>query len=142
MSNEQSGLYEKYVVIKKVDGTTITDCFILVPEKDPAAVVAIQAYAAATSDKRLADELYKWVGKPMRKPLTLNQVNIYEEIVWIEFRNFPQAYGWRAGVDDAMRWVRRVYRQMSNPVYGVHYRLWACRPTDEEREAAPWEECE
>ena len=141
MNDEQSGLYDKYMVIKKVDGTTITDCFILVPEKDPAAVVAMQAYAAATENKRLADDLYKWIGKPLRKPMTLTQANSYQDPVWIEFRHFGEANGWRAGLHDALKWASRIYRGLKSvPLFGVHYRVWAFRPTNEERAAAPWED--
>ncbi len=67
MANEQKGLYGKYLVVKVVDGTVIEDCFILRPDKDPAAVVALQAYATATENRTLADDLYKWVGKPKEK---------------------------------------------------------------------------
>lgn len=141
MSSEQSGLYEKYVVIKKVDGTTITDCFILVPEKDPAAVVAMQAYAAATENKALADDIYRWVGKPLRKPMTLTEANSCQDPVWIEFKIFDTANGWRSGMCDALHWASRVYKGLQTvPQFGVHYRIWAFRPTAEEREAAPWEE--
>ena len=72
MAADKSGLYGKYMVIKVVDGTVIEDCFILRPEKDPAAVKAMQAYAAATDDKELADAIYKWVGMPNGQ--TLEQV--------------------------------------------------------------------
>lgn len=67
MAADKTGLYHKYIVIKVVDGTVIEDCFILRPEKDPAAVKAMQAYAAATDNKSLADDIYKWVGKPDQK---------------------------------------------------------------------------
>lgn len=141
MDEKNKGLYDKYMVIKQVDGTTITDCFILRPEKDPAAVVAMQAYAAATKNKRLADDLYKWVGKPLRKPLTLTQANSYQYAVWIEFRHFPEASGWQAGLCNALKWADLVYRGIKRaPIFGVHYRIWEYRPTEEEKEAAPWEE--
>ena len=67
MAVERKGLFGKYLVIKVVDGTVIENCFILRPDKDPAAVTALQAYAAATDDQKLADDIYKWVGKPNEK---------------------------------------------------------------------------
>lgn len=141
MDGKNDGLYDKYLVIKKVDGTTIEDCFILRPEKDPAAVAAIQAYAAATENKRLADDLYRWVGRPIRKPMTLTEANSCQDPVWIEFRHFESANGWREGLSDALWWASRVYRGLnSTPRFGVHYKIWAFCPTDEERAAAPWEE--
>lgn len=77
--------------------------------------------------------------KPMQKPLTLEEVNKYDEPVWIEFKVFSSANGWREGISDVLYWVQKVYKDMSNPVMGVVYRLWRCKPTDEERSAAPWE---
>lgn len=77
--------------------------------------------------------------RPMQKPLTLEEVNKYDEPVWIEFKVFSSANGWREGISDVLYWVQRVYKDMSNPVMGVVYRLWRCKPTDEERSAAPWE---
>lgn len=57
----------KYLIVKVVDGTYIENSFFICPEKDPAAVKAMQAYAAATDNKSLADDIYKWVGKPDQK---------------------------------------------------------------------------
>lgn len=79
------------------------------------------------------------LNKPMQKPLTLEEVNKYDEPVWIEFKVFSSANGWREGISDVLYWVQKVYKDMSNPVMGVVYRLWRCKPTDEERSAAPWE---
>ena len=64
MSNTK-GLYGKYIITKS-DGTPVNGrCFILKPDKDPAAVTALQAYAAVTGDEQLRDDLYAWVGKPL-----------------------------------------------------------------------------
>lgn len=63
-TDDKRGLYGKYI-ITKADGTPVTDrCFVLKPDKDPAAVAALQAYAAATDDEQLRDDLYAWVGMP------------------------------------------------------------------------------
>ena len=51
---EHAGLYGKYTVYKNKDGSLVTDCFILRPAKDPAAVAALRAYAAATDNAELA----------------------------------------------------------------------------------------
>lgn len=59
---------DKYMIIKVVDGTAIEDCFVIHPGKDPAAVAALQAYAQATENRMLADEIYRWVGKPKKMP--------------------------------------------------------------------------
>ena len=78
--------------------------------------------------------------KPMQKPLTLTEANSYQEPLWIEFRDFKEANGWREGLCDALNWAHRVYRDLSREAeFMVHYRLWRHRPTDEEREASSWE---
>ena len=64
---------DRYLVIKLVNDTSIENSFILNPYKDPAAVKALQAYAAATENKVLANDLYAWVGKP-KEQQTLEQV--------------------------------------------------------------------
>lgn len=87
----------------------------------------------------LRDALDKPMQKPMQKPLTLKEVNKYDEPVWIEFKVFSSANGWREGIFDVLYWVQKVYKGMSNPEMGVVYRLWRCKPTDEEMEAAPWQ---
>ena len=78
--------------------------------------------------------------KRLFKPLTLTEVLAHEGRVWIEFRVFTTANGWVDGVAEAMSWVDRAYKGMRNPEYGAHYRMWPCKPTEEERAAAPWEE--
>lgn len=79
--------------------------------------------------------------KPMRKPLTITEANLYQDPVWIEFRYFAEASMWRAGLCDALNWAKRIYRGLqSTPQFGVHYRIWAFRPTIEECEATPWED--
>lgn len=55
------GLYSKYEVRKRSDGTLVNNCFVLRPDRDDAAIAAMLAYADATSDSRLAKELREWV---------------------------------------------------------------------------------
>ena len=40
----------------------MTDCFVLCPAKDPAAVAALRAYAATTDNAELAADIINWVG--------------------------------------------------------------------------------
>lgn len=56
------GLYNKYAVFQNKDGSLVTNCFVLRPDKDLAAVAALRAYARATDDAKLAADIYKWVG--------------------------------------------------------------------------------
>mgnify|MGYP006267106001 CR=1 FL=1 len=59
--NHQSGqgLYEKYNVTE--NGDEVSDCFILEPETDEDARKAIHAYADATDNENLADDLRAWM---------------------------------------------------------------------------------
>lgn len=54
-----SGLYEKYEVLK--DGEPVEDCFVLEPESDKAARLALEEYARRTDDEELAQDLREWV---------------------------------------------------------------------------------
>lgn len=69
---ERDGLYGKYTVYKNKDGSLVTDCFILRPAKDPAAVAALRAYAATTDNAELASDIINWVGAEPSEPLTLD----------------------------------------------------------------------
>lgn len=143
MDMENNGLYEKFFVVKRVDGTTITDCFVLVPEKDPAAVVAMQAYAAATPNKALADDLYRWVGKPLKKPLTLYEVRT-SAAVWLEDKDKDECISALVSrdIDRNLVFQCRHYKVIGMAdEYGIRWRAWDHCPTEEERAAAPWVDC-
>ena len=80
----RAGLYGKYTVYKNKDGSLVTDCFILRPAKDPAAVAALRAYAAATDNAELAADIINWVGAEPNVPLTLEQLRKMDgEPVWV-----------------------------------------------------------
>lgn len=55
------GLKIKYNVTKIEDGSVVNDCFVLRPNKDPAAVEALRAYAKATPNKALAEDFLTFV---------------------------------------------------------------------------------
>lgn len=55
-----TGLYSKYEVKKRSDGTPVENCFVLRPDRDDAAIAAMLAYADVTSDEQLAQELRRW----------------------------------------------------------------------------------
>lgn len=65
----RAGLYGEYTVYKNKDGSLVTDCFILRPAKDPAAVAALRAYAAATDNAELSADIVNWVGAGPNEPL-------------------------------------------------------------------------
>ena len=54
------GLYGKYIVRKRSDNSIVTNCFVLRPDRDDAAIVALLAYANATVNEQLAQELIEW----------------------------------------------------------------------------------
>lgn len=68
------GLTNKYIVIKADTGESISNCFVLCPENDPAAVAAIQAYADATDDEKLRNDLVRWIGNYKNYPLTVEEL--------------------------------------------------------------------
>lgn len=61
VAEERRGLYGKYMVYKAGDGALVTDCFVLVPGKDHAAAAALRAYAAATENTELAEDILEWL---------------------------------------------------------------------------------
>lgn len=71
---ERAGLYGKYIVLKNEDGSLVINCFVLRPEKDPAAVAALRAYAATTDNAELADDIINWIGAEPNEPLTLEEL--------------------------------------------------------------------
>lgn len=65
----EQGLIHKYNVFKAEDGTQITDCFVLRPEKDDAARIAMLAYAEATRNIALGSDIYSWMMKSTENKL-------------------------------------------------------------------------
>lgn len=58
---ETDGLKRKYVVLKSDTGEVIENCFVLRPDKDPAAIAALKAYAGATDNLALAEGIRAWM---------------------------------------------------------------------------------
>lgn len=56
---ERGGLYEKYEVRK--DGEPVEGCFVLEPESDDDALIALRVYAQRTDDHDLARDLRSWI---------------------------------------------------------------------------------
>ncbi len=57
------GLYGKHSVVRTSTGQTLPEgtYFVLVPAKDPAARVALAAYAEATDNATLAQDIQHWL---------------------------------------------------------------------------------
>ena len=62
------GLRCKYIVRKADTGEGVDGCFVLRPDRDCAAVVALRAYAAATDNDVLATDILNWVGQESNEP--------------------------------------------------------------------------
>lgn len=58
---EYDGLKAKYRVYKARNGEPVEDCFVLRPNKDPAARAALHAYADATDNQQLAEDIGLWL---------------------------------------------------------------------------------
>lgn len=61
--DEYAGLKLKFLVFKADTGERIENCFVLRPDKDNVAVEALRAYAEATDNKMLSEDIYNWVGR-------------------------------------------------------------------------------
>lgn len=59
--SDYEGLKRKYVVLKSDTGECVENCFVLRPDKDPAAKAALMAYAAATKNEILAEDIMSWL---------------------------------------------------------------------------------
>lgn len=59
-SSRNIGLYVKYAVYDNEDGSVVTDCFVLRPDKDPAALIALRTYAIVTDNVELANDIINW----------------------------------------------------------------------------------
>jgi hypothetical protein len=62
MSENEKGLYKKYTLINNETGKEIEgEAFILRPDRDDTALVAMEAYAEATENQSLKQDLKAWV---------------------------------------------------------------------------------
>lgn len=59
--NDYRGLKVKYRVFKVRNNEPIENCFVLRPDKDPAARAALECYANKTPNDQLAWDILKWL---------------------------------------------------------------------------------
>ena len=63
----RNGLYQKYKVYRTTEGDQVSPgkpvdgCFVLRPRTDDVAAEALAAYALATPDEQLRDDLFGWL---------------------------------------------------------------------------------
>lgn len=79
---EYDGLKRKYVVLKSDSGEPVEDCFVLRPDKDKAAIVALLAYAGATDNQVLAKDIRAWISAIPAEEAT--QKNGVQHGKWIQ----------------------------------------------------------
>ncbi|MED0673858.1 hypothetical protein P4S95_27315 [Aneurinibacillus aneurinilyticus] len=72
--SQDKGLHVKYVVTKVDTGETVNNCFVLRPDKDPAALAALKAYAYMTTNSALAEDIFGWIVS-IEKEVTVHEEN-------------------------------------------------------------------
>jgi len=58
---KHDGLKRKYIVLKSDTGDLVENCFVLRPDKDYAAIEALQTYANRTPNRTLGKEIKAWI---------------------------------------------------------------------------------
>ena len=82
-TNKYAGLKRKFVVFRADTGELIENCFVLRPDKDPAAVDALRTYAKSTDNETLSSDIINWVGEERNDPLTVDELlHMNGEPVW------------------------------------------------------------
>lgn len=61
--SDYTGLEVKYRVFKARNNEPVEGCFVLRPDKDPAARAALRAYMESTDNLVLKNDLNKWLGE-------------------------------------------------------------------------------
>lgn len=79
-TTDYEGLYDKYRVYRTEDNMPVNDCFVLRPTKDPAARIAMEAYAKATDNKELSEDILAAVGDSGRMVILPCKLG---ETVWV-----------------------------------------------------------
>lgn len=102
--DEYAGLKLKFLVFKADTGERIENCFVLRPDKDRAAVEALRAYAEATDNKTLAEDIYNWIGNgvmeqkwiPISERLPNEEdANVNGSVLAINIHDgFPRCWAW------------------------------------------------
>ena len=86
--------------------------------------------------------------KQMQKPLTVEELKALPEVVYIELAPFAAVESVYAGIPFRVNDIETPsidihvldgFEGFRLDKYGKTWRCWAAKPTDEERQAAPWE---
>lgn len=89
------GLYSKYIVTKADTGESVDNCFVLRPDKDPAALKALQFYARNCEDYQLRDDIEYWLAGPEMNPeLTMEDLSkMRGEEIFITHQGYTICWG-------------------------------------------------
>lgn len=137
------GLRGKYMVIKADTGELVKNCFVLRPDRDPAAVTALRAYAEATDNETLAADIINWVGAERNDPLTLNDLRqIGREPVYIQFKHYPvqdECGGWDViAFTDSEFLVTYIYGHLALELYGKSWLAYKKQDENQRARNMPW----
>lgn len=88
-AKERDGLRQKYRVYKAKDNMPVEGCFVLRPGKDPAARIALEAYAKATDNKALSEDILAALGDSGRVMVFPCKLG---DIVWYVTRAGIESY--------------------------------------------------
>lgn len=61
LPQKELGLIVKYDVRKVDTGELVNNCFVLRPDKDPNAVIALRTYAEVTGNATLREDIHNWL---------------------------------------------------------------------------------
>jgi hypothetical protein len=105
----EKGLHAKYEVYR--DGEEIEDCFVLEPDNDPAAQVALRAYAMATGNDDLAEDLFEKHG--------------FEKTPEEQWEEHNESFSYDPPEKPADAWSSEEYRELKDRVISRQTR-WFC----------------
>lgn len=126
------GLKRKFLVFKSDTGEMVENCFVLRPDKDPAAVAALRAYAEATDNDTLSVDIINWVGAECNDPLTLDELRqMKDEPVYLKLFNPLLNSGWH--IIKAVTSDKIIYREWQSVFtlingLGIDYNLYRHKP--------------
>ena len=133
------GGYKKNVLRNNGELVTVTEIIALLQSRQRE-IDSLRAdlEAETRENLRLAEMV-----KPMEaRVMTLEEVKSCENAMWVDTCN---GRGFYAFVLDRMKngilevSTRAAYLRLFSGNYGVNWRCWTSRPTDEQREAVKWE---
>jgi hypothetical protein len=107
----EKGLHVKYDEKKAGTDEVVSDCFVLRPDRDPAAVAALVMYASVTENTNLSKDIFKW----------LERFGIEEKLLYT--RNFLKAVNGNRKLFESL-----LSSIVESPFQSEHGDLWVSTP--------------